>query len=176
MAEKIIDNVEQVIIGKHQRVQLALICRGHILINDVPGVRKTMLAKSIARSLGCTFKRIQFTPDMLSSDVTGISVFDQKTREFQFRPGPLRAQIVLTDEINRATPKTQSALLEAMEERQVSKVLEALAVIRAQGQVPLAEVIVAQGAVWDEKPWPSSSPLPLRKVGSPPCGNFVGEE
>jgi len=123
IAEKIIDNVEQVIIGKRQRVQLALIaliCKGHILINDVPGVGKTMLAKAIAKSLGCTFKRIQFTPDMLPSDVTGVSIFDQKTREFQFRPGPIMAQIVLTDEINRATPKTQSALLEVMEERQVT--------------------------------------------------------
>ena len=123
IAEKIIDNVEQVIIGKHERVELALvalICKGHILINDVPGVGKTMLAKAIAKSLGCTFKRIQFTPDMLPSDVTGVSVFDQKRREFQFRPGPIMAQIVLTDEINRATPKTQSALLEAMEERQVT--------------------------------------------------------
>jgi MoxR-like ATPase len=123
IAEKIIDNVEQVIIGKHQQVELALIaliCKGHILINDVPGVGKTMLAKAIAKSLGCTFKRIQFTPDMLPSDVTGVSIFDQKTREFQFRPGPIMAQIVLTDEINRATPKTQSALLEAMEERQVT--------------------------------------------------------
>lgn len=123
IAEKVVDNVEQVIIGKHQQVELALValvCKGHILINDVPGVGKTMLAKAIAKSLGCTFKRIQFTPDMLPSDVTGVSVFDQKTREFQFRPGPIMAQIVLTDEINRATPKTQSALLEAMEERQVT--------------------------------------------------------
>lgn len=123
IAEKIIDNVEQVIIGKHEQVQqalIALICKGHILINDVPGVGKTTLAKAIVKSLGCTFKRIQFTPDMLPSDVTGVSVFDQKTREFQFRPGPIMAQIVLTDEINRATPKTQSALLEAMEEHQVT--------------------------------------------------------
>lgn len=122
-AEKIIGNVEKVIVGKHEPVQLtvvALLCEGHLLIEDVPGTGKTMLAKSIAKSLGCTFRRLQFTPDMLPSDVTGVSVFNQKTREFEFRPGPVIAQIVLTDEINRATPKTQSALLEAMEERQVT--------------------------------------------------------
>jgi MoxR-like ATPase len=99
---------------------IALLCEGHLLIEDVPGVGKTMLARSIAKSIGCTFRRIQFTPDMLPSDVTGVSVFNQKTREFEFRPGPVMAQIVLADEINRATPKTQSALLEAMEERQVT--------------------------------------------------------
>ncbi len=123
VAEKVIANVEKVIVGKHDEVQLtllALLCQGHLLIEDVPGVGKTMLAKSIARSIGCTFRRIQFTPDMLPSDVTGVSVFNQKTREFEFRPGPVMAQIVLTDEINRATPKTQSALLECMEERQVT--------------------------------------------------------
>jgi MoxR-like ATPase len=123
VAEKVIANVEKVIVGKHNEVQLtllALLCQGHLLIEDVPGVGKTMLAKSIARSIGCTFRRIQFTPDMLPSDVTGVSVFNQKTREFEFRPGPVMAQIVLTDEINRATPKTQSALLEGMEERQVT--------------------------------------------------------
>jgi MoxR-like ATPase len=122
-AEKVIKNVEKVIIGKHEEIQLTLVgllCRGHLLIEDVPGVGKTMLARSIAKSIGCTFKRIQFTPDMLPSDVTGVSVFNQKTREFEFRPGPVMAQIVLTDEINRATPKTQSALLEAMQERQVT--------------------------------------------------------
>ena len=123
VAEKVIANVEKVIVGKHDEVQLtllALLCQGHLLIEDVPGVGKTMLAKSIARSIGCTFRRIQFTPDMLPSDVTGVSVFNQKTREFEFRPGPVMAQIVLIDEINRATPKTQSALLECMEERQVT--------------------------------------------------------
>ena len=123
VAQKIVDNVEQVIVGKHEAVQstvIALLCEGHLLIEDVPGTGKTMLAKSVAKSLGCKFRRIQFTPDMLPSDVTGISVFNQKTREFEFRPGPVMAQIVLTDEINRATPKTQSALLEAMEERQLT--------------------------------------------------------
>ncbi|MGA9348175.1 MAG: MoxR family ATPase [Anaerolineae bacterium] len=122
-AEKVINNVEKVILGKHEEIQLTLVgllCQGHLLIEDVPGVGKTMLARSIAKSIGCTFRRIQFTPDMLPSDVTGVSVFNQKTREFEFRPGPVMAQIVLTDEINRATPKTQSALLEAMQERQVT--------------------------------------------------------
>jgi MoxR-like ATPase len=123
LAERVTQNVERVIIGKRHEVELALIallCQGHLLIEDVPGVGKTMLARSIARSIGCTFRRIQFTPDMLPSDVTGVSVFNQKTREFEFRPGPIMAQIVLADEINRATPKTQSALLEAMEERQLT--------------------------------------------------------
>ncbi|NOZ28167.1 MAG: MoxR family ATPase [Chloroflexi bacterium] len=120
---RVVDNVEKVIIGKTDEIQLilfALLCEGHILIEDVPGVGKTMLARAIARSIGCSFRRIQFTPDMLPSDVTGVSVFNQKTGEFEFRPGPIMAQIVLTDEINRATPKTQSALLEAMEERQIT--------------------------------------------------------
>jgi MoxR-like ATPase len=123
VAERIIANVERVILGKHKEVQLAvvaLLAQGHLLVEDVPGVGKTMLAKSLAKSVGCTFRRIQFTPDMLPTDVTGVSVFNQKTREFEFRPGPIMAQIVLADEINRATPKTQSALLEAMEERQVT--------------------------------------------------------
>ncbi len=122
-AARVIANVEKVILGKHHEVSLAftaLLCQGHILIEDVPGVGKTVLAKAIARSVGGTFRRIQFTPDLLPSDVTGVSVFNQKTREFEFRPGPVMAQIVLTDEINRATPKTQSALLECMEERQVT--------------------------------------------------------
>ncbi len=123
LGERVSSNVEKVILGKKREIELALIallCQGHVLIEDVPGVGKTMLARSLAKSLGCTFRRIQFTPDMLPSDVTGMSVFNQKTREFEFRPGPVIAQIVLTDEINRATPKTQSALLECMDERQVT--------------------------------------------------------
>lgn len=123
LSRKLVSNVERVIIGKSSVVQLAIIgllSRGHLLIEDVPGVGKTMLARSLARSLGCSFGRIQFTPDMLPSDVTGVSVFNQATREFEFQPGPIMAQVVLVDEINRATPKTQSALLEAMEERQIT--------------------------------------------------------
>jgi MoxR-like ATPase len=123
MGNRLIENVERVIVGKRSAVQLTvlgLLCQGHMLIEDVPGVGKTALAKSLAKSVGCIFQRIQFTPDMLPTDVTGVSIFNQKTGEFQFRPGPIHAQIVLADEINRATPKTQSALLEAMEERQVT--------------------------------------------------------
>ncbi len=120
---RVVDNVERVIIGKRRevtRMLIALLCRGHVLLEDVPGVGKTMLAKSLARSLGCDFSRIQCTPDILPSDITGISMFNQKTSEFEYRRGPIVAQVVLADEINRATPKTQSALLEAMEERQVT--------------------------------------------------------
>jgi MoxR-like ATPase len=122
-AEQVIANVERVIVGKHEAVRLtmiAVLCSGHVLIEDVPGVGKTVLAKSIARSIGSGFKRIQFTPDLLPSDVTGVSMFNQHTGEFEFRPGPIMSQFVLADEINRATPKTQSALLEAMEENQVT--------------------------------------------------------
>lgn len=123
VAERITHNVSQVIVGKRNEIRLTvlgLLSQGHILIEDIPGVGKTMLAKALARSIGCTFSRIQFTPDMLPSDVTGIYLFNQKTRDFDFRPGPIMAQIVLADEINRATPKTQAALLEAMEEKQVT--------------------------------------------------------
>jgi MoxR-like ATPase len=122
-AERIVASVERVIVGKHMEVRMALVallCEGHILIEDVPGVGKTMLAKAISQSIGCSFRRIQFTPDLLPSDVTGLSIYNQKTTEFEFRPGPIMAQVVLADEINRATPKTQSAMLEAMQEHSVT--------------------------------------------------------
>jgi MoxR-like ATPase len=121
--ERVAANVERVIVGKHLEVRVALIsllCQGHLLIEDVPGTGKTMLARAMARSLGCSFRRIQFTPDLLPTDVTGLSIYNQKTQEFEFRPGPIVSQLVLADEINRATPKTQSALLECMEERQMT--------------------------------------------------------
>ena len=122
-AKKIIANVEKVVIGKRQEIVLALVaylCEGHILLEDVPGVAKTMLARALAASVGCSFKRVQCTPDLLPNDITGASIFNPKTTEFEFRPGPLFAQIVLADEINRTTPRTQAALLEAMAERRVT--------------------------------------------------------
>ncbi len=120
---RLINNLEKVVVGKRDTIELivvGLLCQGHILIEDVPGVGKTVLARSLARSLSCTFNRLQFTPDMLPSDVTGVSIYNQSKRVFEFHTGPIFAQIVLVDEINRATPKTQAALLEAMEERQVT--------------------------------------------------------
>jgi MoxR-like ATPase len=123
VAKRIIANVEKVIVGKRQQLILSLVawfCEGHILLEDVPGVAKTMLARALARSLGCSFKRIQCTPDLLPSDVTGASIFNQKTNEFEFRPGPVFAQLVLADEINRTTPRTQASLLEAMAEQRVT--------------------------------------------------------
>lgn len=123
LGETLSQNLEKVVIGKRNAIELVMIgllCQGHVLIEDVPGVGKTVLARSLARSLGCDFNRLQFTPDMLPSDVTGVSIFNQETRKFEFRPGPIFGQIILADEINRATPKTQAALLEAMDERQVT--------------------------------------------------------
>src|SRR5213594_1130767 len=123
VADSFMENVSRAIVNKEEEVKLCLVtllCEGHLLIEDVPVVGKTMLAKSLARSLDCTFRRIQFTPDLLPSDVTGVRAFNQKTNEFEFRPGPIFAQVLLADEINRASPKTQSALLEAMEEKQVT--------------------------------------------------------
>jgi MoxR-like ATPase len=123
VARAIRDNVARVIVGKQAVVELllvALFCQGHALLEDVPGIGKTTLAKTLARSLGCSFQRIQFTPDLLPSDIIGVSIFNQKQADFEFRPGPIMAQIVLADEINRAGPRTQSALLEAMQERQIT--------------------------------------------------------
>src|ERR1700675_4343118 len=122
-AARVRENVARVIVGRDDVIELALVamlCSGHVLIEDVPGLGKTMLAKALARSVGCTFRRIQFTPDLMPSDVTGINIYNQKTSEFEFRAGPIMTQVLLADEINRATPKTQSALLEAMEERQLT--------------------------------------------------------
>src|SRR5438552_10728764 len=122
-ANKLIANMEQVVLGKRQQIALVLVAYfsdGHILLEDVPGVAKTMLARALAQSVGCSFKRLQCTPDLLPTDVTGVSVFNQKTTEFEFRPGPIFAQTVLADEINRTTPRTQSALLEAMAEQRVT--------------------------------------------------------
>lgn len=119
----VLDNLEKVIVGKRDKLEfglIALLCEGHLLIEDIPGVGKTMLARSLAASLGVDFNRIQFTPDMLPGDITGVSIFNQKTQSFEFRPGPIISNIILADEINRASPKTQSALLEAMEEKQVT--------------------------------------------------------
>jgi len=128
-ANRLISNVSKVIVGKKEAIELvlaAILCEGHVLIEDVPGTGKTMLAKAVAKSLGCSFKRIQATPDLLPSDVTGIHYFNQKTSEFEFRPGPIMANIILVDEINRATPRTQSCLLECMQEQQVTIDLETI--------------------------------------------------
>jgi MoxR-like ATPase len=156
-AKRVRENVQKVIVGKADVIDLALVavlCEGHILIEDVPGIGKTTLARSLAASLGCTFRRIQFTPDLLPSDVTGINFFNQKTQTFEFRPGPVMSQVVLADEINRATPRTQSALLEAMQEQQITidgdtyrlprpfLVLATQNPIELEGTVPLPEAQV----------------------------------
>ncbi len=123
LVTRLMESIGTVIVGKQEEIELcilALLCRGHVLIEDVPGVGKTMLAKALARASGCSFERVQFTPDLLPGDVTGVSVFDPRTTTFEFRRGPVFAQVLLADEINRATPKTQSSLLEAMEEGQVT--------------------------------------------------------
>src|SRR3989337_1943104 len=120
-ATRLRENIQKVIVGKDEVIDLtlaAVLCEGHLLIEDVPGIGKTTMARALAASLGCTFRRIQFTPDLLPSDVTGLYWFNQKNQDFEFKPGPVMSQVVLADEINRATPRTQSALLEAMQERQ----------------------------------------------------------
>jgi MoxR-like ATPase len=132
-ADRVVENIARVIVGKDEVIELclvALLCEGHILLEDVPGIGKTTLAKAIARSIGCSFRRIQFTPDLLPSDVTGILYFNQRSQDFEFRPGPIMSQVVLADEINRATPRTQSALLEAMQEQQVTVDVETMALPR----------------------------------------------
>ena len=123
MAARLRDSVQRVIVGKDRAINLAIIsllCKGHVLIEDVPGIGKTTMAKALAQSLGCTFKRIQFTPDLMPSDVLGVNFYNQKSGDFEYRPGPIFSQVLLADEINRATPRTQSALLEAMQERQAT--------------------------------------------------------
>src|SRR6059036_1344391 len=172
VADSFMENVSRAIVNKEEEVKLCLVtllCEGHLLIEDVPGVGKTMLAKSLARSLDCTFRRIQFTPDLLPSDVTGVRAFNQKTNEFEFRAGPIFAQILLADEINRATPKTQAALLEAMQERQVTVdgvtyplpdpffVLATQNPVELEGTFPLPEAQLDRFLLWVRLGYPSEA-------------------
>jgi len=172
VARRVRANVERVIVGKPDVIEqslVAILCEGHILIEDVPGIGKTMLAKSLARSLGSTFRRIQCTPDLLPSDITGLEYFNQRAQTFEFRPGPVFAQVVLADEINRATPRTQSALLEAMEERQVTVegqsralprpfvVLATQNPVELQGTFPLPEAQIDRFLVRLTLGYPSAS-------------------
>src|SRR5579883_2304187 len=151
--DTLLDSIEKVIVGKREVAKLllvALLCEGHVLIEDVPGVGKTLLAKTLAASLDCSFRRLQFTPDLLPSDITGSHVFNQQTAQFEFRPGPVFASILLADEINRATPRTQSALLEAMEERQEGEILLRFA---ADDPLPAVKPIVDAGQLqeWQQQ-------------------------
>ena len=162
VAKRIIANVEQVIVGKRQQLILSLVswfCEGHILLEDVPGVAKTMLARALARSVGCTFKRVQCTPDLLPTDITGTSIFNQKSTEFEFRPGPIFSQLLLADEINRTTPRTQAALLEAMAESRVT-----VDGVTRQLDPPFL-VIATQNPVDHE----GTFPLPEAQLDRSPC-------
>ena len=172
VVQALLENIERVIVGKRETIELlmaAVLSEGHVLLEDVPGVGKTMLAKSLAKSLDCTFARIQFTPDLLPSDITGVSVFNQKSGEFEYRAGPVMSQIVLADEINRASPRTQSALLEAMQERQVTVdgvtrrlprpflVLATQNPIELEGTFPLPEAQVDRFLMRLEMGYPSAT-------------------
>src|SRR3970040_576097 len=150
VAQALRGSIGRVIVGKEPVIEMALaalLCEGHLLIEDVPGIGKTMLAKSLARTLGCTFRRLQCTPDLLPSDITGLHFFNQKTQEFEFRPGPVVTNILLADEINRATPRTQAALLECMEERQVTLETGPVPLGRPFMVIATQDPVEVQGAV-----------------------------